>query len=45
LALDALGERNEALRRRREALALYEALGATHHVATVRAQLAEWGAA
>jgi hypothetical protein len=32
------------VRRVREALAIVEAIGAEHHAATVRAQLAEWGA-
>jgi tetratricopeptide (TPR) repeat protein len=44
LALDALGKRDDAVRRVREALAIVEAIGAEHHAATVRAQLAEWGA-
>jgi tetratricopeptide (TPR) repeat protein len=44
LALDALGERTEAVRRAQKALALYEAIGAKHSVAMVRAALAAWGA-
>jgi hypothetical protein len=44
LALDALGERAEAVRRAREALTIFEAIGAKHLVEKVRAQLAGWGA-
>jgi hypothetical protein len=33
------------VRRVREALAIYEAIGARHLVEKARAQLAEWGAA
>jgi hypothetical protein len=45
LALDALGDRVEAVRRARASLGIYEAIGARHLVERVRAQLAQWGAA
>jgi hypothetical protein len=44
-ALEALGERDDAVQRTRDALAVFEAIGARHHVATVEARLAEWDAA
>jgi hypothetical protein len=45
LALDGIGERAEAVRRAREALAIREAIGAKHLVEKTRAKLAAWGVA
>jgi tetratricopeptide (TPR) repeat protein len=45
LALDALGERDEAVRRVREAFAIHDAIGASYLVEQAPAQLAAWGAA
>jgi hypothetical protein len=42
LALDRFGERAEAVRRAREALAVLKTIGAKHHGASVRAKLAKW---
>ena len=44
-ALETLGEREEAVRRLREARAIFESIGARHQSEEARRQLAEWGAA